>query len=61
MQLIKLFYLFLGFVCVGLGLLGIPLPGLPTTPFCYLLSSFLQKDQIVYTTGLSEPLFIKST
>lgn len=32
----KLFYITLGFLAIGLGIIGIPTPGLPTTPFFLL-------------------------
>ncbi|MDO4626876.1 MAG: YbaN family protein [Pasteurellaceae bacterium] len=32
----KIFYLICGFICIALGLIGIPTPGLPTTPFLLL-------------------------
>lgn len=32
----KLFYILCGFICIGLGIIGIVVPGLPTTPFLLL-------------------------
>lgn len=40
----KPIYLFFAFLCIGLGLLGIPTPGLPTTPFLLLAMYFLGKS-----------------
>lgn len=39
----KFIYIFLAFICIGLGIIGIPTPGLPTTPFLLLAMYFLGK------------------
>lgn len=40
----KPIYLALGFICIMLGILGIPMPGLPTTPFLLLAMFFFGKS-----------------
>lgn len=42
----KLIYIFLAFICIGLGILGIPTPGLPTTPFLLLAMYFFGKGSL---------------
>lgn len=39
----KPIYISLGFLCVALGIIGIPTPGLPTTPFLLLAMYFFGK------------------
>ncbi|AGH37472.1 UDP-N-acetylenolpyruvoylglucosamine reductase [Bibersteinia trehalosi USDA-ARS-USMARC-188] len=39
----KPIYIILGFIAVALGLIGIPTPGLPTTPFLLLAMYFFGK------------------
>ena len=55
MKIINIFYIFLGFISFGLGILGIVLPLLPTTPlilaacFCFAKGSIRFHNWIVNT------------
>jgi len=50
-------YLAVGFVCVGLGVLGIPLPLLPTTPFLLLAAyCFARGSDRWYRWLMSHPV-----
>ena len=58
---LRIFWILLGFICLGLGAVGIVLPILPTVPFFMAIGcSALRKAQSGSTTGSLERIFIKS-
>ena len=48
----RLVYLTIGFISLGLGIIGIPLPILPTTPFLLLLMACFAKSSKRFETWL---------
>lgn len=56
----KLFYILLGFLCVALGLIGVVVPGLPTTPFLLLaLYCFGKSSERVKTWFMGTKIYDK--
>lgn len=57
-RLVRIIWLFGGLLCVGLGFLGILLPGLPTTPFMILAAAcFARSSDRLYNWILNHPSF----
>jgi uncharacterized membrane protein YbaN (DUF454 family) len=51
-------WLALGLACVGIGAVGVVLPGLPTTPFLVLAAAcFLRSSRRLYERVLANPTF----
>ena len=55
----RLVYLTIGFVSLGLGIIGIPLPILPTTPLLLLSMACFAKVPNALKSGSTKPSFIK--
>ncbi len=54
----RIFWLILGFISMVLGLIGIPVPGLPTTPFMILAAGcFAKSSQRFYDWIIDNRLF----
>lgn len=54
----RIFWLTLGFISMVLGLIGIPVPGLPTTPFMILAAAcFAKSSQRFYDWIINNRLF----
>lgn len=55
---VRSLWLALGLACVGVGALGVVLPGLPTTPFLILAAAcFLRSSRRLYERVLANPTF----
>lgn len=55
---VRSLWLTLGLACVGIGALGVVLPGLPTTPFLVLAAAcFLRSSRRLYERVLAHPTF----
>ncbi|QLB41610.1 MULTISPECIES: YbaN family protein [Mannheimia] len=56
----KLLYIICGFICIGLGVIGAVLPGLPTTPFLLLaLFCFTKGSEKIHLWFIQTKLYKK--
>lgn len=59
--MLKILYIFLGTVALGLAILGVVIPGLPTTPFLLLAAAlYFRSSKRLYASLLNSKYFGKS-
>lgn len=57
---LKIFWMILGFLCLGLGTVGIVLPILPTVPFYMATLFFFANSQRSFIHGFLKQIYIRN-